>query len=56
MEASSVDATADSPLAWVTFELDTGVQPALRLRLWPGGESHLLALADPHCRRIDWKA
>lgn len=56
MEAAGSGATADSPLAWLRFEMDdasAGVPPALRLRLWPG-EDRLLARAHPHGSRIDW--
>ncbi|MGL4542208.1 MAG: DUF2332 domain-containing protein [Polymorphobacter sp.] len=49
-------ATADSPLAWLRFELDDAsaeAPPTLRLTLWPGGE-HLLAHTHPHGAVVRW--
>ncbi|MCP5072282.1 MAG: DUF2332 domain-containing protein [Rhodobacteraceae bacterium] len=55
MEQLGQMATPQRPLGWIAFELGENVQPALTLRLWPGGETRLLAQAHPHCRQIDWK-
>lgn len=50
-------ATPDAPLAWLRYEMDPGSEsPALRLRLWPGGDDVLLARAHPHGRSIAWSA
>lgn len=53
MERAGAAATAATPLAWVSLEIepDTGRCP-IGLRLWPGGEPRTLALADPHVRAI----
>jgi hypothetical protein len=50
-------ATADAPLAWLRYERDPGAggSPDLRLRLWPDGSDTVLALADPHGGRVDWR-
>jgi hypothetical protein len=58
MERAGAATTAAAPLAWLRFEMDDaseGVPPALRLRLWPGGEDHLLARAHPHGSVVDWR-
>lgn len=55
MELLGDSAGAETPLAWVTFELGDGVQPALRLRIWPEDREELLAFADPHCWAINWQ-
>jgi hypothetical protein len=49
-------ATAEAPLAWLAFELDSAAAgpPALRLTLWPGGNEWVLAHADPHVRAVEW--
>jgi hypothetical protein len=51
------DARADRPLAWLRFEADAefGGRGSLRLRLWPGGEDEVLALADHHVRAVEWR-
>ena len=58
LAAQGSRATADAPLAWLRFELDTsasvGAPPTLRLRLWPGGEDRLLAHAHPHGASVRW--
>lgn len=48
-------ATAAAPLAWLSLEPpDAGVVFDLRLTLWPGGESHVLATSHPHGREATW--
>jgi hypothetical protein len=60
MERAGARATAAAPLAWLRFELEPGADsetpPALRLRLWPGGEDRLLARAHPHGKLVQWLA
>jgi hypothetical protein len=58
MERAGAAATRDAPLAWLRFEVDPELDKAfsLRLRLWPTGEDHLLALGDPHGRWVKWLA
>ncbi|MGH7786549.1 MAG: DUF2332 family protein, partial [Candidatus Binatia bacterium] len=56
LAAAGARATADAPLAWLRMELMTARDPEVRLRLWPGGEDHLLAHADAHGKRITWRA
>jgi hypothetical protein len=50
-------ATAETPLAWLRYERDpeAGGRPDLRLRLWPDGSDTVLALADPHGGKIEWR-
>lgn len=50
-------ATAESPLAWLRYERDpeVGSRPSLRLRLWPDGSDTVLALADPHGAKVEWR-
>ena len=51
-------ATADAPLAWLTFEAEEDGferRPILRLRTWPGDDSAIaLARGQPHGARYDW--
>lgn len=48
-------ATPRAPLAWLRFEFDAAAaEPALRLRLWPGGGDRLLARAHPHGASVAW--
>jgi hypothetical protein len=55
IEAAGAQASENSPLAWLRFEMITGEpEPSLRLRLWPGGEDRLLAWCHPHGSRINW--
>jgi hypothetical protein len=54
METIGARATPQSPVAWLSFELDRNAEPHLALRLWPGGGEERLATADPHGRRIIW--
>lgn len=51
-------ATRDAPIAWLRMEGLGGVEPhaGLRLTLWPGGETRLLAHCDWHCRWLEWLA
>ena len=57
IEAAGSRASAESPLAWLSYEADT-ISPgaALTLRLWPGDLTIPLGRADFHGRWIDWKA
>lgn len=56
MERAGASATRDAPLSWLRFEVDPELDEAfsLRLRLWPSGEDHLLALGDPHGGWVKW--
>lgn len=54
MEEAGRNASAAAPLAWLSFEQATERGPRLQLRLWPGGEPHVLARADAHVRRVTW--
>lgn len=58
MERAGALATRDAPLSWLRFEVDPELDKAfsLRLRLWPSGEDHLLALGDPHGSWVKWQA
>jgi hypothetical protein len=49
-------ATGEAPLAWLRFEIEPDVPEgaALRLTLWPDGRERLLAVGDPHGRRMRW--
>ena len=50
-------ATLDRPLAWLSMEFHAKVRTAeLRLTLWPGGETQLLARVHPHGAHIEWLA
>jgi hypothetical protein len=56
MEEVGRAATAEVPLAWLRFEHEgERGRATLRLRLWPDGSDHLLALPDPHARSIEWQ-
>ena len=57
LEELGRSATADAPLAWLRYERDpeAGGRPDLRLRLWPDGSDRVLALADPHGGKIEWR-
>lgn len=52
-------ATADAPLAWLSFEQSelggADRRPLLELTVWPGGEKQVLAICQPHGALIDWK-
>jgi hypothetical protein len=51
MEASG--ARGDK-LAWVAFELNAEGQAELTARIWPGGETRVLARANPHVQWVQW--
>ena len=55
-EAVGAAATAEAPFAWLRLEMEAGVGPGpgLRLTVWPGGASRLLATGSPHGSRIAW--
>ena len=56
IEATGERATADAPLAWLSYEGDDahpGVV-ALRLRVWPGGEERLLGTGRHHWHPVQW--
>ena len=57
IEAAGARATAQAPLAWLSYEPD-GKSPgaALTLRLWPGDLTLALGRVDFHGRWIDWRA
>jgi hypothetical protein len=55
IEQAGERADATRPLAWLSFEADADPRGAsLRLRLWPGNHSAMLARADFHGRWVDW--
>lgn len=58
MAAVGARATAEAPLAWLTFEAEEDGferRPMLRLRCWPGPEEGVaLARGQPHGARYDW--
>jgi hypothetical protein len=47
-------ATAQTPLARISMEADGGAGAALRVTLWPGGETLELARVDFHGRWVRW--
>ena len=56
METAGGSTTREAPLAWLRME---GSDPSprgaeLRLRIWPGGDDHLLARVHWHGRSIEW--
>lgn len=56
IDAEAARATADTPLARLSFEPD-GDDPEYRLTLaiWPGAATHELAVAHPHGTWIEWR-
>lgn len=55
MEEAGAQASEQARLAWLRFEFEPGWgRPSLRLRLWPDGSDHLLAITHPHGRSIKW--
>lgn len=56
IEAAGARASAEAPLAWLSYEAD-GQAPgaALTLRLWPGDLTFDLGRADFHGRWVDWR-
>ena len=59
LERVGAGASADAPLAWLSFEQDDRGgeerRPSLDLTVWPGGERRQLALCQPHGAVIDWR-
>jgi len=54
MEARGARASAQSPLAWLRYELiDKAPGSCLTLKSWPGGQETVLAYAQPHGRKIE---
>jgi hypothetical protein len=55
MEEAGASASSEEPLAWLRLEADGDPRSAgLRLTLWPGGETRLLARGDFHGRWAEW--
>ena len=57
IEAAGSRATAEAPLAWLSFEQEGTTDrrtPTLRLRSWPGGRDDRLAVGHPHGAAYDW--
>ncbi len=55
IEAAGARATRDAPLAWLSLEAGTE-QADVRLTIWPGGESRVLAHATFHGPPVRWLA
>lgn len=59
LERAGQAATADAPLAWLSFEQSerggSDRRPLLELTIWPKGEKQVLAVCQPHGALIDWK-
>ncbi len=53
MAQAGLMAATETPLAWLSFELEKEVF-ALRLKLSPYGIDHVLATADPHGWKVHW--
>ena len=49
-------ATEDSPLAWLGYEMSNKGVPELTLKRWPGGEEQLLARGNAHVEYFEWLA
>jgi len=57
MQAAGRAATVESPLAWLRLEPpQSGLEGALRCRMWPAGDDMLLAQTHPHAASVDWLA
>jgi hypothetical protein len=58
LEAAAVTATADAPLAHLSFEALDGdyANTQHRLTVWPGGDDRLLGLGGPHLPPVRWRA
>ncbi len=57
LEAAGAQATAETPLAWLRMEWDSGHTPhRIRLKTWPGGEDRHLGDSHPHGAWIEWAA
>ncbi|MGI9510729.1 MAG: DUF2332 domain-containing protein [Geminicoccaceae bacterium] len=48
-------ADASAPFAWLRMEPETPAAAALRLTLWPGGDTMFLADVDYHGRWVRWR-
>lgn len=57
LETHGAAATADAPLAWLAMEPDPADFAAMQLRLtlWPGGETRILADVHPHGQWVKWR-
>ncbi|MCP5081484.1 MAG: DUF2332 domain-containing protein [Alphaproteobacteria bacterium] len=55
MEQAGSAASSEAPLAWLSFEQESGSGPQLSLKVWPAGEAQVLATADAHVRKITWR-
>lgn len=54
LDAAGARATSDRPLAWVRLEPDRDLaRHQVHATLWPGGETHHLAMSHPHGRWIE---
>jgi hypothetical protein len=53
LRAAGARATADAPLAWLRME-PGGEQAEVRLRVWPGSGSRLVATTGFHGRGVRW--
>jgi hypothetical protein len=53
MAKAGAAASANTPLAWLSFELENNAF-TLRLRLWPLGIDRSLATADAHGWKVNW--
>jgi hypothetical protein len=53
MTRAGAAATSETPLAWLSFELE-GDAFALRLKLWPHDVDHTLAKGDAHGWKVRW--
>ena len=57
MEKCAAAATPNTPLAWLTFELDPQQRwPNIRLRLWPGSIDVTLGHSHAHGDEVKWLA
>jgi len=56
IERLGAEASTAAPLAWIALEHESGhrKEMTLTLRLWPGGESRTLGIADGHVNRLHW--
>ncbi|MGA7569769.1 MAG: DUF2332 domain-containing protein [Candidatus Aquilonibacter sp.] len=55
IEAIGQRASAQSPFAWLRMEFDHATRRyQTRLRVWPGGDDHLIASSTGHAREIEW--
>ena len=55
--AAGAEATSERPVAWLRLEQDAHLRPfELRLTLWPGGETRVLATGHPHGVSAKWFA